>query len=82
MATEARRNGGRDIPLPSDDWKLKHKARPKPFGLRIYYQSSIFRRDCFYTRWYGTEKRREQGRAQALKSEWMRPTRFELMKRS
>lgn len=57
MAEEARRNGGRNEPLVSDDWRPRSKAaRRKPFGIRIIYTSIFGGRKLSWTQWYATSK--------------------------
>jgi len=67
MATEARRNGGRNEPLVDDNWRggKKHPKR-KPFGLRVTYEYtySLYgggqkRRKYTWTQWYATQRARD-----------------------
>lgn len=81
MAVEARRNGGRDIPLTSDEWRPKHRHYKRRFGLVVYWIPRCCRLERGYVRWYLTPEGREQGRAKMLKDKYLRVVRTENVER-
>ena len=83
MAEEARRNGGRNVPLIDDAWRPGSRAKKKRYGLRIHYRSFFSQRECSYTQWYATPDAREQALAAQFKNRapWRSPLRFEQVER-
>lgn len=60
MAEEKRRDGGRNEPLISDEWRPGHARRGiKRFGVKLTYQSLFRGRTIEYCQWYRTARARD-----------------------